>query len=399
MITRFHVRNYKALRDVTLDLDRERMHVLIGPNDAGKTSVLEAIAALCRSVDHPLAEAFAGRWEGRELVWNGGEESDGVVGLQAMLNEDAGDYELACTFRPRGRGVVQQSETITVSSEDGSAPFHLPQTRRSDSWVYRAVWRQGSPEGVDSRSFELVHDALTGVRLHRWVPELLSLPVAPYKRRAFDLESTGFGLALCLEDILGDDRDRFNALEERFRRIFTGIAQIKFRPEGAYTATPHPQTDVPLLTEGEGKGLHFQLRSGTVIPASQVSDGALLVLAYLAILMSPAAPRVLLVEEPENGVHPALLKNVLSILRELIAEQDRTQVILTTHSPYVLDLFEPQEVTLLTKEANGEVRAHRLSESETVKSQIDTFTLGEIWTAEGDDSLAGRKSADQGNKL
>ena len=43
MITRFRVQNYKALRDVTLDLTP--MHVLIGPNDSGKTSVLEALAA------------------------------------------------------------------------------------------------------------------------------------------------------------------------------------------------------------------------------------------------------------------------------------------------------------------------------------------------------------------
>ncbi len=51
MITRFQVQNYKALRDVILDLTP--MHVLIGPNDAGKTSILEAITALCRSVDYP----------------------------------------------------------------------------------------------------------------------------------------------------------------------------------------------------------------------------------------------------------------------------------------------------------------------------------------------------------
>ena len=67
MITRFQVQNYKALRDVTLELTP--IHVLIGPNDSGKTSILEAIAALCRSVDHPLEEAFMRDWNGSELVW------------------------------------------------------------------------------------------------------------------------------------------------------------------------------------------------------------------------------------------------------------------------------------------------------------------------------------------
>jgi AAA15 family ATPase/GTPase len=59
MITAFRVQNFEALRDVALDLTP--IHALIGPNDTGKTSVLEAIDALCRSVDHNLSDAFEGR--------------------------------------------------------------------------------------------------------------------------------------------------------------------------------------------------------------------------------------------------------------------------------------------------------------------------------------------------
>ena len=95
-----------------------------------------------------------------------------------------------------------------------------------------------------------------------------------------------------------------------------------------------------------------------------------------------------LVEEPENGIHPKRLQDILKILRDLIEEQTRTQVILTTHSPYVLDLFKPEEVSLCRMEDDGSVSVRRLSESQLVKDQIDIFTLGEIWTAEGDDALA-----------
>ena len=69
MITRLRVKNFKALRDVEINLTP--IHVLIGPNDSGKTSILDALAALCRSVDHDLADAFLGSWKGTELVWHG----------------------------------------------------------------------------------------------------------------------------------------------------------------------------------------------------------------------------------------------------------------------------------------------------------------------------------------
>jgi predicted ATPase len=94
------------------------------------------------------------------------------------------------------------------------------------------------------------------------------------------------------------------------------------------------------------------------------------------------------VEEPENGIHPSRLAEVLAILKRLVGEQERTQVVLTTHSPYVVDQFGPEQVTLCQQNEHGEVVVKRLSESAMVREQLDVFTLGEIWTAEGDEALA-----------
>jgi hypothetical protein len=89
-----------------------------------------------------------------------------------------------------------------------------------------------------------------------------------------------------------------------------------------------------------------------------------------------------------RGIHPRRLDDVLKALKQLVREQDRTQVLLTTHSPYVVDRFQPEEITLCLKESDGAVTTHRLSESKPVREQIDIFQLGEIWTAEGDEALA-----------
>jgi predicted ATPase len=106
------------------------------------------------------------------------------------------------------------------------------------------------------------------------------------------------------------------------------------------------------------------------------------------VLSSPERPSLLLVEEPENGIHPKRLRDVLRILRDLVAQQSRTQVVFTTHSPYAVDLLEPNEVTLCTKRVDGSVEVKRMADSETVREQHSLFTLGEIWTAEGDETLA-----------
>ena len=387
MITRFQVQNYKALRDVTLNLTP--MHVLIGPNDSGKTSILEALASLCRSVDHQLSDAFVGSWKGADLVWKG--DIDQIVTLEAEGNvgEKSWKYRLGCRFVQRERDAHVEEEVLEFDRMlEEAVAADLPGLPVATLVYEIAVLNRGVPDNQRSTARGLYH-VLSGAHLYRWVPRLLSLPVAAQSKRRFRMESTGFGLALCLDDILGYDRRQFEELENHFKRIFPEVDSIMLIREKAFTGPIDDPEQIPRLEQAEGKGLYFRFRKDKQeLPAAQVSDGMLLVLAYLTILYLPHPPSVLLIEEPENGIHPKRLQDVLQILRKLIAGQGHTQIILTTHSPYVVDQFQPDEVSLCHKEKDGSVVVNQLSESRTVKEQIDVFTLGEIWTAEGDKALA-----------
>jgi len=135
-----------------------------------------------------------------------------------------------------------------------------------------------------------------------------------------------------------------------------------------------------------------------VLPASQASDGVLIVLAYLAVMHLPTPPALILIEEPENGIHPKRLQEIVHILRALVEQNGHTQMLMTSHSPYLLDEFQPDEVTLCRKNRNGAVQTRRLSEIEQVCSQLDVFSLGEIWTGEGDERLAGAAPAMRPNR-
>lgn len=386
MIRAFEVQNFKALKDVRLSLTP--IHVLIGPNDSGKTSILEAVAALCRSVDHSLEESFAGKWSGRDLVWQ--HEKFGTVDFHVYgaPAELAVYYRLRVNFRSSGRSAVTLGESITL----GAGKLIEFNEEDNLTWVCRSArqdFRSNSNERGDKAKH--VYDLLRGVQIYRWIPRFLSLPNAPHSARQFRMEPSGFGLALCLDDIIGYDRKLFEKLEARFRAIFPEVEIIRLLPESAFLAPPDDSAEVPELRRADGKGIYFQLaHGGPQIPASQASDGMLLILAYLTILHLPQPPRVLLVEEPENGIHPARLKEVLSILRDLIHSQQHTQIVLTTHSPYVVDLFKPEEVTLCFKDEEGAVQTRRLSKSKAVREQIDVFTLGEIWTGDGDERLMER---------
>jgi len=384
MIKRLRVKNFKALRDIEIELTP--IHVLIGPNDSGKTSILDVLAALCRSVDHNLDQAFMGSWKGKELVWGG--QPQVPVTIEADFDDDmVSAYGMDLQFGMQHRKVNAENEFIRVGTSIHKLRYIGPFTEVKNL--------QDNPGASAKHDDELrrVHQMLVGVHYYRLNPSFLALPVAADSKRRFRMESNGFGLALCLDEILSFDRERFAQLEKRFTEIFPHIGSIALLQEPAYRAPVDNPEQVTMLNKADGKGLYFKMKeSGQLVPASQASDGTLLVLAYLSILYLPQPPRLLLIEEPENGIHPKRLREILEILRSLVHEQSHTQVVLTTHSPYVLDLFKPEEVTLCTKLDTGEIKTTRMSDNPEVVRQLGVFTLGEIWTSEGDAKIADSKA-------
>jgi predicted ATPase len=369
MIETFHVQNYKALRDVTLSLTP--IHVLIGPNDSGKTSILEALAAHCRLTQVSVADAFQGRWTGLDLVWKGYKDRFVTLEVSVRFGSHRVKHSITCGFQDSNR------KSVSVLSEYVSnADTSEIEIRENDSSSASLLRSRTEPV------VELLRQELTPCNKYRWIPANFAKPVSYEFASRFGMTNSGFGLPMYLNDIIADDHLRFGSLEQRFCKLFPAVSRIRLRRVPGFA---NAKASKPRDT---GLGLFFEQHDGTTFPASQASDGLLLVLAYLAILYSPTPPRVLLIEEPENGVHPRRLGEVLDVLKELVGEQGKTQILLTTHSPYVVDKFRPKEVTLCLKGADGAAATHRLSESKSVREQIDIFQLGEIWTAEGDEALA-----------
>ena len=153
MITQFHVKNYKALRDVTLPLTQ--IHVLIGPNDSGKTSILEAIAALCRSVDFPLNQILPSVPNPWELRWYA--KGDEAVALAAEIADGdcSGVYSIGCILRPGADQPTRDNETWTPA---GMPPISVRLAQNlytSVAYAHRNSWN-----GMDRGLAIALHDAL-----------------------------------------------------------------------------------------------------------------------------------------------------------------------------------------------------------------------------------------------
>ena len=108
-----------------------------------------------------------------------------------------------------------------------------------------------------------------------------------------------------------------------------------------------------------------------------VSDGTLKLLAYLTVLYDPDPPRLIGIEEPENYLHPRLLPE---LAEECQQAADRTQLIITTHSPFFINPLRPNEVRVLYRTADGYTQARRISDMRGIQEFVaQGATLGELW--------------------
>ncbi len=108
----------------------------------------------------------------------------------------------------------------------------------------------------------------------------------------------------------------------------------------------------------------------------QISDGTLRAMAILALLLQPEKdlPDVIILDEPELGLHPHALEIVAGLLR---AASLKSQVIVATQSQAFLNFFEPEEI--VTVESLGGESTFRRLEPESLKDWLDDYSIGELW--------------------
>lgn len=209
---------------------------------------------------------------------------------------------------------------------------------------------------------------LEASRVYSLDAQAIAKPVRLYP--TMELSADGAGLAGVLDRLRDDHPERFEAVNEELARWLPEFDRILF--------------DTP------GEGLRaVKLRTQTdqqAIPAANLSQGTLIALALLTLAYLPDPPPIIGLEEPDRGIHPRLLRQVQDAMYRLaypesVGEQrPPVQVVATTHSPYMLDLFRdhPEEVVIADK-AEGNVRFTRLSDMPNSKEILGDASLGEVW--------------------
>jgi len=274
---------------------------------------------------------------------------------------------------------VPGGEANWVSAPDGVWPFTHPGSRWSTTV-------QGEGDATTRReTFEPLSQAVRGLSIYSLRPECLRLPAAP----GTPLFPDGTGLSAALAHLLLNDRDLAERLESALSIAMPHVKRLGVEQQGGRSGAV--QYGIQIIT-----------RSGARISSAMISDGVLLYLGYLYLVLGPHPASVLLVEEPETGIHFGLLKSVMKLFRDMTTGAHGgppTQVILTTHSPLLLNLVEPEEIRIVKRDDEGATQVSRFTDAPDLSELLDYQGPGEIWVNQGEDYLVRRRAPQSGVEL
>jgi len=322
VIASVQFKHFKALRATSLRL--ESFNLLIGPTGSGKTSLVQALLQL------------------RALA------RQQISGPRAARAKES-TPEIVCRF----------------ASPDDDIEAHLS----CRSGVICDLLQVLHPPTDDARRrWEALRARLGGIRAYLFDHYAMGEPVA--RTESSELASNGRNLAAVLAALREQQPATFARLEAEFRRALPDYAAIE--------------------TQAVGEGnLALGLRlaeNGELVTAENASQGALYALAILTLSFAPRPPPLLCLEEADRGVHPRLLREVRDALYRLSypasfgESREAVQIVATTHSPFLLDLFRdhPEEIVIANKRGRS-ATFERLSDRPDVKEILSEGSLGDLW--------------------
>jgi len=316
---RFH--NYRVLRDAELPL--QPFTLLIGPNGSGKSTVLHALSTI------------------RDLALD---SRSPTADLRRFFSVDSDEQKISAEV------IWAESFPGIVSRVAWPSYPHLPLRHLP-----------GDPPAELGRF-------LQRLRVYQLSEKAIINPVslAP----GMELREDGAYLAGVLDQMRDRSPEAFEALNAEFGTLLPEFDRILFE-------TPGP---------GQRAFMLRTRRAQHAIPAVDLSQGTVLALAILTLAHLSDPPSMVCLEEPDRGIHPRLYREIQDALYRLAypesfgLSRDPVQVLVTTHSPYLLDLHRehPEEVVIAQKNGTS-ATFQKLTDREDIQELLSEASLGELW--------------------
>ncbi len=371
------IANFKAIRD-SGPIKLGPLTVFIGNNGAGKSSLIEALQLYRAVVTEGVDAAFApfngiehARHKGARLLVQQAiadpESQQGAIGIRFHGRvRQWGGVKGEMSLNVRGSGL----QYIQAESYAGPDGFKTIRDFAGAAQTYGEGRSIVQPVG-DLRQ---LYDAVERWQFVALQPDVMG-PAQPQKRvrGRVALARDGSNLGGFILDLAERDANAFNGVVETMQFVLSYAKDIR-----------------PVLPQGDiDRRVFLELAEQNFrVPSWLFSSGTLRLLAILCLLRDPDPPPVIFIEELENGLDPRSIHLIVEEVRNAVLG-GTTQVVATSHSPYLLDLLTLDHLVFVERDAKGQPRFKRPADNVGLERWAADFAPGKLYTM---GSLSGNES-------
>lgn len=333
-----------------------RLNVLVGANGAGKSNFIHAFEMLGRMAAEELG-LFVGL--------NGG--------ASALMNVDSGESRI----RLRLSGPPNTYDAVLLPAANDELIFGSETIFFHDSARYSRPWqqvighghretrlREAAAERDQPSPASYVVELLEGCRVYHFHDTSRDAPVKQFRPTADNLalHEDAANLAAVLLALRNDEAPHVQAA---YRRIVGAVRQV----------APFFRDFVLRPESGDRIRLRWrQTGSDTVFSADQMSDGTLRFVCLATLLLQPALPALVVLDEPELGLHPYAIVQLAELLRRASVQ---SQVLLATQSVTLMNQFQLDD--LIVVERGGDGSTFGRPDPNRLRDWLAEYSLGELW--------------------
>ena len=350
-LDRVAIRGFKSIRALE-DFEPRALNVLIGPNGAGKTNFIDLFRLLARMAEGRL-QVFVAEQDGPDALLFGGRRRTERIEAELQFGANAYCFSLV----PAGNRLVFAGEETRFFDWNSTTHTHSLGSGHAESSLEDA-------DDAGSDTFApYVRKAIAGWRVYHFHDTSATAPV----RQAHGLRDN-----LLLKPDAGNLGAFLRRLRERYPDHYRQIVEV------VRLAAPFFGDFVYRRDTGVSMELEWFEADNpdTVLGPRQLSDGTLRFICLSTLLLQPVElqPELILIDEPELGLHPY----ALTLLAEMLQHaSDSRQIIASTQSADLVSELDPENVVVVDRK-EGASTFTRL-DGDDLKEWLEDYALGDLW--------------------